>query len=86
MTLEQLPLSALRNLLIEEVKRFIIGLDKGSTEDLQQMKLRLRKIFDLISTKEKQESMPIQWGENSAKLSHTSHSLNPMPKANSDTQ
>ncbi|HEY4286653.1 MAG TPA: hypothetical protein VGN00_06095 [Puia sp.] len=63
--LEEMSASALRNLLIEEVKKFIIALDIDSTEDLDRRKLKLRKIFNLISEKEKKENLPLIWGKNS---------------------
>jgi hypothetical protein len=63
--LEKSSASAMRNLLIEEIKKFIACLDHGSTEDLQKMKLHLRYIFDLITEKEREELIPISWGKNS---------------------
>ena len=69
--LEELPASALRNLLIEEVKKFIIALDYNSTEDLQAKKLHLRKIFDLITEKEREEAKPLVWGKNSTQAPGT---------------
>ena len=66
-TLEKLSTSALGNLLIEEVKTFIVSLDNSPMEDLQRMKRHLRKIFDLIEQKkEHQEATPLVWGTNSA--------------------
>ena len=65
--LEQLSAFALRNLLIEEVKKFTIALDSASTEELQVMKYRLRLIFDLIAQKENEELKPLPWGKNSPK-------------------
>lgn len=64
MPLEELSSFALRNLLIEEVKKFTIALDTGSTEELQAMKFRLRLIFDLIAQKEKEELKALSWGKN----------------------
>lgn len=64
--LEELSAFALRNLLIEEVKKFTIALDTDSTEELQAMKYRLRLIFDLIAQKEKEELRPLSWGRNSS--------------------
>ena len=64
-TLEELSASALRNLLIEEVKKFILCLDYSPTEELVQMKGKLRMIFDLITEKEREESTPLVWGKNS---------------------
>jgi hypothetical protein len=63
--LEELSLTALRNLLIEEVKKFTAALDVSSSDELQAMKYRLRRIFDLISEKEKAEVRPLPWGKNS---------------------
>lgn len=63
--LDELSASALRNLLIEEVKKFTLALDGSPTAELQAMKYRLRRIFDLIAEKEKAESKPLIWGKNS---------------------
>ena len=63
--LEDLSASTLKNLLNTEVRVFIAALDNGSTEDLQRMKLRLRRISDLITEKEKVDSIPLIWGRNS---------------------
>jgi hypothetical protein len=83
--LEHLPASVLRNLLIEEAKKFIIGLDHDSTDDLERSKLRLRMIVDLITVKERQESSPIRWGENSTKSGINRPQFNSMSKDISDT-
>jgi hypothetical protein len=63
--LEELSASTLRTLLIEEVKEFIICLDNSPMEELVQKKARLRKIFDLLTEKERDENAPIVWGKNS---------------------
>jgi hypothetical protein len=63
--LEELSASALHKLLIEEVNKFIVCLDHGPIAELVQMKYRLRKIFDLIAEKEREENSPIVWGKNS---------------------
>jgi hypothetical protein len=63
--LEELSTSALRNLLIEEVKKFILFLDHGPILELVQMKYRLRKIYELIAEKEREEEKLIAWGKNS---------------------
>jgi len=65
--LEELSASALRNLLIEEVKKFIVALDNDTTDELDRRKLRLRKIFNLIREKEQKEKIPLIWGKNSTK-------------------
>jgi hypothetical protein len=54
-SLKDLSAWTLRRLLIEDVHKFIKCLDRGSTEELQQMKLRLREIFDLLTEKERHE-------------------------------
>ncbi|MDP4151114.1 MAG: hypothetical protein Q8927_16860 [Bacteroidota bacterium] len=64
-SLEDVPVATLRKLLIEEVKEFIICLDKSPLEDLHKMKLRLKMIFTLISEKEKTHEFPLVWGKNS---------------------
>jgi len=58
-SLNELSAWALRRLLIEDVRKFIKCLDRGSTEELQQMKLRLREIFDLLTEKERHEIVSI---------------------------
>jgi hypothetical protein len=65
--LEELSASALRNLLIEEIKKFIVALDNDTTDELDQKKLQLRKIFTLIREKEQKEKTPLIWGKNSTK-------------------
>lgn len=70
--LEDLSVSTLKNSLNAEVRIFIAALDHGSTEDLQRMKLRLRRISDLITEKEKVDSIPLVWGNNSAKTTSNS--------------
>jgi hypothetical protein len=67
--LEDLSAAKLRHLLIEEVKKFTTALDHTSSVELEAMKYRLRKIFDLIAEKEKAESKPLPWGNNSTKKS-----------------
>ena len=63
-TLEQLSASALRRLLITEVQKFIAALDTGSTRELDEMKARLKRIYDLIAEKERAENLPLNWGKN----------------------
>jgi hypothetical protein len=63
--LEALSASALRNLLIEEVKVFIMALENSSPDELQAMKDRLRSIYQVISEKEQAETKRPDWGENS---------------------
>lgn len=65
--LEELSASALRNILIEEIKKFIICLDHSSNKELDEMKLHLRRIFDLITQREEEENALLPWGKNSTK-------------------
>jgi len=66
--LHKLSASALRRLLIEDIRKFIDTLDDGSTEELEALKQRLREIFKLLKEKEQHE-IPIIWGKNSGKKS-----------------
>jgi hypothetical protein len=63
--LEDLSASALRNLLIEEVKQFILSLDYSSTAELEKSKLFLRRIYELIQQKENAENSSLNWGKKS---------------------
>lgn len=76
-TLEELSASVLRNLLIEEIGKFIAGLEYSSIEDLQEMKLQLRKIFDLLVKKEAEEIAPILWGKKSTQAAKDSPQPDP---------
>jgi hypothetical protein len=58
-TLHELPGSVLRKLLISEVREFILLLDKGSLEELQQKKAYLNAIFAQLSEKEQEELGPL---------------------------
>lgn len=69
--LEKLSASALRKVLIEEINEFIICLDNGSTEELEQRKSRLRKVYELLATKEMEESARLVWGRNTAQTGET---------------
>ena len=62
--LEILSASALRKLLIEEVKSFVECLDKASSEELQQKRSRLIAIYKAVTEKEKYEMIPLNWGNN----------------------
>jgi hypothetical protein len=84
--LEDLSVSALRNLLIEEVKKFIICLDGSPTDELVQMKGRLRMIFDLIARKERDERSTLVWGKNSAQPAKKDLQADPIRKILSDLQ
>jgi hypothetical protein len=81
--LKDLSASTLRPLLIQEVNKFIECLDTGSTEDLEQKKLRLREIFDLLKEKERNE-MPLVWGKNSKRVSDSA--LNNQHEANQKSE
>ena len=69
--LENKSVSALRNLLIEEVKSFIGRLDDAPTAELDARRLRLRTMFDLITEKEENERRPLAWGKNSAQTANS---------------
>jgi hypothetical protein len=64
--LKDLSASTLRRLLIVDVRKFIDALDKGSTEELETLKKRLKEIFQLLREKERNE-IPLIWGKNSRK-------------------
>jgi hypothetical protein len=65
--LKDLSASTLRRLLIQEIKKFIECLDIGSHEELQQKKLRLTEILNLLNEKERNET-PLIWGKSSTKI------------------
>ena len=75
-SLEDIPVSTLRKLLIEEVREFISCLDNSPLEDLHKMKLRLKMIFTLISEKEKTHEFPLIWGKNSTPSGKTVPQVN----------
>jgi hypothetical protein len=58
-TLHELPGSVLRKLLISEVREFILLLDKGTLEELQQKEAYLNAIFAQLSEKEQEELGPL---------------------------
>jgi hypothetical protein len=84
--LEELSVSALRNLLIEEVKKFILCLDYSPTEELVQMKGKLRMIFDMIAEREREENIPLVWGKNSTQPAKDKLQADPIRKIISDLQ
>jgi hypothetical protein len=65
--LEEFSASTLRNLLIEEVKAFVKCLDSSAMQELEEKRNRLILIFNLITEKEKMETIPLVWGKNSPK-------------------
>jgi hypothetical protein len=84
--LEVLSVSALRNLLIEEVRKFILCLDHSPTDELVQMKGKLRMIFDLITEKEREERTPLVWGKNSTQPAKDNPQDDPIEKIISGLQ
>jgi hypothetical protein len=75
--LEKLTATALRRLLIDEIKYFIVSLDHGSTEELYEIKSHSKYILDLLTEKEMKEMGPIIWGKNSTKIEKD----DPMPNS-----
>jgi len=63
---DQLSATALRKLLITEVKTFVAGLETIPHERLQEMRNRLIAIYKLLTEKEQLEILPLVWGRNSA--------------------
>lgn len=57
--LKDLSAWSLRHLLIQEVRKFIKCLDHGSVDELQQIKFKLKEIFDLLIEKESHEIVTI---------------------------
>ena len=57
---ETLSASALRNLLIEEVKSFVESIDKAPESELLQKRARLIAIYKAITEKEKAEISPLR--------------------------
>lgn len=53
--LSDLSGSALRKLALSEVKQFILLLDEGTPEELQEKKAYLSQIFARLSVKEQEE-------------------------------
>lgn len=63
---EQMSATALRKLLLIEVKAFVDGLDNIPPERLQEMRNRLIAIYKTLRDKEQLEMLPLVWGRNSA--------------------
>lgn len=54
--LEKLPASALRTIIIDETRKFILALEYGSTlSDLQEIKEFINRLEELLAIKEKEE-------------------------------
>lgn len=62
---DQLSATALRKLLITEVKTFVAALETTPHETLQEMRNRLIAIYKLLTEKEQLEMLPLVWGRNS---------------------
>lgn len=61
---EQFSATALRKLLITEVKTFVASLETTSPEKLQEMRDRLIGIYKTLTEKEQLEMLPLVWGRN----------------------
>jgi hypothetical protein len=46
--IQELPVAALRELLVLETREFIDCLDKGSFEELEARRMRIQKIHELL--------------------------------------
>jgi hypothetical protein len=56
-SLEKLPASALRTIIIRETRKFVLALQYGSTlSDLQEIRDHIKKLEELLSAKEKEET------------------------------
>lgn len=54
--LDKLPASALRTMIINETRKFILALEYGSTlSDLQEIKEFISRLEELLAKKEKEE-------------------------------
>jgi len=62
--LAQLNATALRKLLITEVKVFIDCLETTPPERLQEMRDQLITIYKILTEKEQIEMLPLVWGRN----------------------
>lgn len=62
---DQLSATALRKLLIVEVKTFVACLETTPPERLQEMRNRLIGIYKTLTEKEQLEMLPLVWGRNS---------------------
>lgn len=65
-TLDTLSASALRKLLIDEVKLFIECLDNSSHEELLIKRTRIIEIYKAVTLKEQLDMLPLVWGRNAA--------------------
>jgi len=87
---DNLSASALRHRLIREIEGFIAGLENSPLSDLQEKKLKIREVLDLLHEKEKIETSSIHWGKNSTEpakiipLNDKDEEPDPEKDANSD--
>jgi hypothetical protein len=59
-SLEKLPASAIRTIIIHETRKFVLALQYGSTlSDLQDIRDYIKRLEDLLSTKEKEETQQL---------------------------
>jgi|GEM_PF-3240845 len=65
--MHNLSASVLRNLLMDHIHRFIVTIDSGSTDELEQIKHDISKIFAVLDEKEKEEVRKL-YGENVPQL------------------
>ena len=77
---DTLSASALRTLLIDEVKSFVECLDKASQDVLQGKRTQLIAIYKAVTEKEQLEMIPLLLGKNST----TMEKNNNFPQSMSD--
>jgi hypothetical protein len=65
--ISELSASTLRKLLTDEIKAFIECLDNGTIEELEEQKLKLKEIYQLLTEKELLEMAPLIWGRTTSR-------------------
>lgn len=61
-SLDKLPAPALRTIIINETRKFILALEYGSTlSDLQEIKEYIIRLEDLLAVKEKEEKKDVEY-------------------------
>jgi hypothetical protein len=66
--LEKFTTTALLGLLIEETKKFVECLENTPLRDLIEQRKYLKRIYVLLTEKEKMAKAILKWGRNSTKL------------------
>jgi hypothetical protein len=63
--LEKFTATALRQLLFLETRKFLDTLEHASSKDLEEHRIYLKFIFDLIEKKDNKQIASFKWGKNS---------------------